>query len=255
MKHSEQNITGFGRIRLQQKRIRMPNTIDAEILELGVSLPQLALCKKYLTFVLDNNHRARLTAITDPEEAMRLHLYDSLSILPEVNAAPKGTLLDIGTGGGFPGVPIGIVTGRPVTLMDSVKKKVRLVEEGLQELGIQSTFSTSDIRAEEIAATNRNSYSLITARALSSLPSLIELAQPLLKVGGVLIALKGTITAEEVAAGDKAAKLLGFKRTDWRQFKLPHGDEQRSVLVYKKSREGSMKLPRRPGMAQRRPLA
>lgn len=233
----------------------MSQMIEKEIINLGVTPAQLGLCKAHLQFVLDNNHRARLTAITEPTEALRLHVYDSLAILPEVIAAPKGPLLDMGTGGGFPGIPLGIVTGRSVTLLDSVKKKARLLEECIIAIDGPTSFIVSDVRAEELADSRRNAYSVITARALSSLPSLIELAQPLLKAGGVLVASKGTILEEEIKAGDKVAKLLGLKRTEWRQFLLPHGAEQRSVVVYEKSRESSMKLPRRPGMAQRKPLA
>lgn len=233
----------------------MLTLIEEEILDLGVTQQQLDLNKKHLQFVLDNNHRARLTAIVEPGEALRLHVYDSLTILPEVNKAPDGPLLDIGTGGGFPGIPLGVVTGRSVTLLDSVKKKVRLLEESIEALDASTPFKVSDLRAEEFALTSRNGFAVVTARALSSLPSLIELAQPLLRLGGVLIAQKGTVSSEEVAAGDKSAKLLGMKRTEWRQFKLPHGDEQRAVLVYEKSRECTMKLPRRPGMAQHKPLA
>lgn len=233
----------------------MENTIEKDILALGVTPDQLKLVISHLQFVLDNNHRARLTAITEPSEALRLHVYDSLAILPEVNAALEGPLLDMGTGGGFPGIPLSIVTGREVTLLDSVKKKIKLLEEYIESANRDNMLLTSDMRAEELAESRRNYYSVITARALSSLPSLIELSQPLLKIGGVLIAAKGTISPEEVSAGDKVGKLLGLKRTEWRQFVLPYGEEQRSVLVYEKSREGSMKLPRRPGMAQRKPLA
>lgn len=219
-----------------------------------VSDAELSMLMKHLELVIDANTRVQLTTIKDLNNGIRLHIVDSLTCLQEVNNAPEGALLDMGTGGGFPGIPLAIASNRPVTLLDSVKKKCAVLETFINELNL-GNVCTAPFRAEELALEEPKSFAVITARALSSLPSLVELASPLLKEGGILVAQKGNITNDELLRGDKAAKMVGMVRTSLRRFTLSGADEHRSIIVYKKSGASKRKLPRRPGMAQRQPLA
>lgn len=209
---------------------------------------------KHLELVLDATNRVQLTTIKDLEIGIRLHICDSLTCLEEVEAAPEGPVVDMGTGGGYPGIPLSIVTGRDVTLLDSVKKKCAVLDGFIHELNL-TNVSTAPVRAEELAIEKPQGYAVATARALSSLPSLVELASPLLTKGGILIAQKGNITDEELSRGDKAAKLVGMSRVSLRRFILSGSDEKRAIVVYKKVSDSKRKLPRRSGMAQRQPLA
>lgn len=208
----------------------------------------------YLHAVLDANMRVNLTRITAVDEALRLHLLDSLCAIPEVNRAPSGPLCDIGTGAGFPGVPISLATGRDCTLLDSVRKKADVVKGLLDQLGISDGIQVSYERAEQHARTHFGQYSAVTARAVAPLASLVELASPLLSSGGVLIALKGAPTSEEVDSGRAAARLVGLEEVARRDYMLAGGSELRCVITYAKSGKSTLRLPRREGLAQHSPL-
>lgn len=221
---------------------------------INLTTQQIQLLLAHLTLVQEANEKVQLTTIRSHEEGIRLHILDSLLCLPEIKKAPIGKLLDMGTGGGYPGIPLAVSTGRDVTLLDSVKKKCHVLDGILEEIALNGV-RTAPVRAEELALELPAEYSVITARALSSLPSLVELSSPLLKNKGVLVALKGNITEEELLRGDKVAAVVGMKRLSVRCYELPEGNEKRSVVVYKKTGMSKRKLPRRPGMAQRQPLA
>lgn len=223
-------------------------------LPLNLSVSQINALEKHLDFVLKANARVQLTSIRDHNAGIRLHIIDSLTCLKEVLMCEEGPLLDIGSGGGFPGIPLAIATGYDVTLLDSVKKKMSILEELIKSDNSYSNVSVCSQRAEELAAEKPNYYNVITARALSSLPALIELATPLLKQGGCLVALKGDITSEELQRGDACADLTGLKRISLRRLTLPGGSEQRCILLYKKVKKSQIKLPRRIGLAQHKPL-
>lgn len=229
--------------------------INLESYGIEATQDQLALLKAHLDYVIEVNKRVKLTAITDFDQAVVLHIVDSLIALDIINKAPKGPLLDMGSGGGFPGIPIAIMTNRKVVLLDSVKKKMAVLDEFIKEAVLHDSVTTSNVRAEELALEEQGKYAVITARALSSLPSLVELASPLLMPGGLLIAYKGNPSNEERRSGEKAASLVGLKTTDWQQKTIPGTDINRTVIVFEKSGKAKVKLPRRPGMAQRNPLA
>jgi len=212
------------------------------------------LLREHLEWVLATNQIHNLTAITDEDAAWRLHVLDSLSALPEIESAPSGPLLDIGTGGGFPGVPLGIMSGRETICLDSVKKKAQALEEFLRSDEGYQNIRAYDVRAEELAAEKPRAFAAVTARAVAQLNSLVELASPLLMDQGICVCLKGDITEEEIAAGDVAAKKCGLQRKQIRNYTLPDGTEARSIVEYKKVAEPELILPRRTGVAQKRPL-
>jgi 16S rRNA (guanine527-N7)-methyltransferase len=214
---------------------------------------QVELLALHTQAVLERNQTLNLTRITEVDAVIRLHILDSVTILPFLAAAPSGDIVDLGAGAGFPGVPLAILQDRPVTLVESVKKKAAFLAEVCEELAIPARIV--GLRAEELATREREAYAAVVARALASLPALVELAAPLLKKRGVLIAMKGSPSVEELESGDAAARMCGLKRGNLVRLKLSGGDEERTIVVYESVGRPRLKLPRRPGMAQRHPLA
>lgn len=210
------------------------------------------LIHEYLVHVLDVNKRINVTSITDYDEAVLLHIQDSLAVLPEINEAPEGLYGDLGSGGGFPGVPLGVFSERETVLIDSIQKKMKMVHDILSELDI-SNISTYSGRIEEYPC-SKPRFTVLTARALSSLPSLLELSSPLLQMNGHLICLKARIPQEEIYQSKELENTLGMKFLKERSYVLENTDIKRTVLVYEKYKEPSISLPRRVGMAQKRPL-
>lgn len=238
------------------KHQEMASAARELLAELGVEYNDegLECAVSHLEWVLQQNKQLNLTSITDPATAVRLHLVDSLAALPYVNKAPAGPLCDMGTGAGYPGLPLSIMSGRSATLVDSVGKKARALEGFIAERHLDSRVHTSSQRLEELAVHDAGRFAVITARALSQLPSLVELAAPLLELSGVLIAMKAIVQDGEVAAGDKAAEVVGLLRTDVVSYVLPIGSETRTLVIYTKVGEPRIALPRRVGLAQKRPL-
>jgi len=229
---------------------------ELDELGIGVTAMQQEWMLQYLMALLDMNTRINLTRITDPESAVRLHLVDSLAALPELSTAPAGDVLDIGSGGGFPGVPLAAVSGREFVLLDSVAKKVTAVASVLDALPSPgSAIAVSPERAEDVARSDPRRFAAVVARAVAPLPSLVELAAPVLMDGGVLIALKGSPEPEEYASGLAAAKLVGMTEQTRRELTLPRGGEVRTIVMYSRTGPSSVTLPRRTGLAQNSPLA
>ena len=211
------------------------------------------LIDRYMSSVLEVNKTLNLTRIEDSEEARLLHIEDSLSGLKELDNAPEGRYVDLGSGGGFPGVPLAIASGRETLLVDSVKKKMAAVQSIIDALGLCSV-STYDGRIEDLSTQQREQFSAATARALAKLSVLMELASPLLKQGGVLICYKAQLSEEEL---DKALKLqsyLGMKLKSDREFLLSDNVTHRRIIVFEKVKQPGLKLPRRIGLAQKKPL-
>lgn len=208
----------------------------------------------YLDLVIEKNKVLNLTRITSFEDAVVLHLEDSLSIL-EVFRQTSGHYLDIGTGAGFPGIPLGIATDRKGVLLDSVKKKAAAVQGFIDALDLGDRLSATGLRSEELAKQRRGFFGVVTARAVSSLPAVEELATPLLCKGGKLIAMRGIDSDEDIDNAKKAAKLLGLTLVDRKVFAIgPEGEYTRSICVFEKTRKSTVKLPRHPGYASKKPL-
>lgn len=168
----------------------------------------------------------------------------------------SGRFCDIGTGGGFPGLPLGILSQRPGILLDSVKKKAAAVQSFIDRMEL-GNLQAKGMRSEELALKEGASFETVVARAVSSLSVVEELATPLLSMGGQLIAMRGTESQEQIDAGMRAAEKLGLSLVSTREFSI--GDEKsrykRSIFVFEKTRESRVKVPRRPGMAVKHPLA
>ncbi|MEE0846083.1 MAG: 16S rRNA (guanine(527)-N(7))-methyltransferase RsmG [Eggerthellaceae bacterium] len=212
------------------------------------------LINRYLDEILEVNKHINLTRIDESHEAKMLHLEDSLSGLPELDAAPEGRYADLGSGGGFPGVPLGIASGRETLLVDSVKKKMAAVHSVLVDMGLDSMIRTYDGRIEELAISHARQFSVVSARALSKLSVLLELAAPLLKKSGRLLCYKAQLTDEELEHALSLQNYLGMKLVSDRKFYLNDGETLRRILAFEKVKEPGLKLPRRIGLAQKKPL-
>lgn len=215
---------------------------------------QRELLDKHLELVIEENKVTNLTRIVDWESAQVLHVEDSLAGLPEVEEALEGPYLDMGSGAGFPGIPLAIMTGRETLLADSVGKKTRALDSFAAELGIDDIVSTYHGRIEDLALQQPNRFSLVTARALSSLASLLELASPLLAKGGRLVCYKTHSESGELEHAREIARKLGMEFVSSRGFTLSDGETSRAIIVFRKRCNPSMKLPRRVGMAQKKPF-
>ena len=165
----------------------------------------------YLEKILEANEKTNLTRISSLDEARKLHIEDSLAGLEELNKAPEGLYGDLGSGGGFPGVPLALESGRKTVLVDSVQKKMAIVGSVLSELGIAEQVSTYGGRIEDLAHERPCAFTALTARALSKLSVLMELASPLLVNGGLLICYKANVQEEEWEHALSLQEKLGMR--------------------------------------------
>lgn len=225
----------------------------ASALSIPLSDDQTTRLIAHMDSVLAVNQRMNVTAIADRASALDLHVVDSLAAARWVSDL-EGRIADIGTGAGYPGIPIAIALDRPVDLVESVKKKAAFLTEVGHVLGGLHGSRVFAMRAEELALIHPGEYDGVTTRALAALPSLVELASPLLRHYGVLVAMKGDPSEEELRAGVLAADIVGLKEEVRHEYLLPSG-QSRVIVRYRKMSEPSVALPRRTGLAQRRPLA
>ncbi|MBM6676016.1 16S rRNA (guanine(527)-N(7))-methyltransferase RsmG [Olsenella uli] len=209
----------------------------------------------YLDLVIEKNKVMNLTRITEPDEAVTLHLVDSLLPLasPLLSLDERSRLLDMGTGAGFPGVPFAIVTGAQATLVDSVRKKVDAVQEFASALGIHNV-TTRHARLEDLARELPASQDVVFARALAQTNVLLEYATPFLRRSGLLVVEKGRPEEDEIERAERAADLCGMKLVSRETYELPHELGHREILIYQKIRKSKIRLPRKVGMARSNPL-
>ena len=208
------------------------------------------LIEEHLQLVIEANKCTNLTRIDDIDEARILHIEDSLSGLPELLDAPDGEYADLGSGAGYPGVPLAIATGRKTTLVDARMKKMNVVKEILEELNLDNQIEVFPGRAELLARKSSSRYSVITARALSKIAVLLELASPLLVMGGHLICYKSNVDDSEMNEADHVKDIVGMRLISDRSFLLDNRYSRR-ILVYEKYRKSKVRLPRQEGMAQK----
>lgn len=211
---------------------------------------QLGALTRHGNRVLLANDAVNLTAVDQPDSFVRLHIVDSLLPL-DLLGGPLGETLDMGTGAGYPGIPWAIL-GTKMVLCEATKKKAALLEKWVAELRVPAEVVA--LRAEEYAQIAGARFDSVVARAVSTLPSLLELASPLLRPGGSLIAMKGTPSADEISQAERAAAILGMAPAMMKEYVLPLGGERRTLCVYRKIGDPHVVLPRRPGSAQRKPF-
>ena len=230
----------------------MEQTLKAGLEKLGLSLPeerQKTLCA-FARAMVRQNEVMNLTAITEDTQVAKLHLLDSLTVLCCADLKGK-TLIDVGCGAGFPGVPLAIACPEAkITLLDSLGKRVKWLEETLPRLGIDAECVTA--RAEEAVVTRRESYDFATSRAVARLNILLELTAPYVKVGGAVLAMKGAQAAEELAECTGAIKKLGLKLEEVREFPMDGGSH--AVIVFRKIAPTPKQYPRRYAKIKQSPL-
>jgi len=200
--------------------------------------------------VIRQNEVMNLTAITEPDQVAKLHLLDSISLLTLEDLRNK-KVIDVGCGAGFPGVPLKIACPEmDLTLLDSLGKRMNWLESVLPTLGIQAVCLTA--RAEEAVADRRQQFDYATSRAVARLNILLELTAPYVKVGGKVLAMKGTAAMEELAEAKKAITKLGLKLEQVKEF--PIDGTAHTVIVLKKVAPTPSQYPRRYAKIKQSPL-
>lgn len=230
----------------------MKKTLTAELPTLGLSLgeDQIDRLCRFGELLLRQNQVMNLTAITEPTAVARLHFLDSLSLLRDEPLAGK-TLIDIGCGAGFPGVPLAIAEpSLQVTLLDSLQKRVNWLKTILPELGVDATCVAA--RAEEYVAEHREAYDVATSRAVARLNILSELCLPYVKVGGKFLALKGAMAQAEADEAKTAIEALGGKLAEIREY--PVGEATHRIVVVEKVRPTPKAYPRKFAKIKQQPL-
>ena len=230
----------------------MKNTLDAGLPMLGLELPEQTrqtLCD-FGRAMVKQNEVMNLTGITEDTAVAKLHLLDSLTVLCCAQMDGK-TLIDVGCGAGFPGVPLAIACpDTKVTLLDSLGKRMKWLEEVLPQLGVQAECVTA--RAEEYVLKHRESYDFATSRAVARLNILLELTAPYVKVGGAVLAMKGAAAKEELAECGNAITKLGLKLEKVEEF--PIDGTSHAVIVLRKVKPTPPQYPRRFAKIKQSPL-
>lgn len=211
---------------------------------------------KFYDILIDWNKVMNLTAITEYEEVLKKHFLDSLSITKVINLEEIQSVIDVGTGAGFPGIPLKITFPHlKVTLLDSLNKRVRFLDEVICDLGLENV-DTIHGRAEDIGKKEkyREQYDLCVSRAVANLATLSEYCLPYVKIGGVFISYKSGNIDEEIRNSRKAVNLLGGVIEETVKFELPGTDIGRSFVIIEKQKSTPKKYPRKAGVPLKEPL-
>ena len=236
--------------------------VAAGAARLGIPLDQdqLGQLRRFVTLLLARNEQVNLTRIVEPAEVERRHLLDSLTCALPVREALLGgadwRCLDVGSGGGLPGMPLAIAfPSLRVTLLESVAKKAAFLSEAVHELGLTGV-TVLTARAEDAARDpgERDGYDLVVARALAPLPVALEWCLPFARPGGVVVLPRGSDLAGQLAAGRFAAGQLAARLRDPIPLDDPDLPPGRSLVVADKAGPTPKRFPRRPGLASKQPL-
>ncbi len=217
---------------------------------------QLAQFTLYYDVLMEWNQKMNLTAIEDPVEVAYKHFVDSAYLLRVTPDLQGKTMIDIGTGAGFPGVPLKIMEpDLKLTLFDSLNKRIVFLQALCQQLQLDGVHTIHG-RAEEfgIKPEYRQQYDIATARAVARMPVLLEICLPFVKKGGLFIALKGPELEHELSESGNALKELGGKLVDVQQFTLADGAYTRNIAIVEKVKDTPKKYPRKAGTPQKKPL-
>ena len=235
-------------------------TFEKDLQSLGIQLEQHQI-EQFMTYyemLVEKNKVMNLTAITEFEDVMKKHFIDSLTLCKAYPLDYRLNVLDLGTGAGFPGIPLKIAFPfLNMTLVDSLNKRVLFLQEVIEELGLEDIRAVHG-RAEDLArdAAYREQFDLCVSRAVANLSTLSEYCLPFVKTGGCFVAYKADKVEEEVKQAEKAVKLLGGKIEKDRQaeFHLPDSDMYRSLVLIHKDSATPKKFPRKAGLPSKEPL-
>ena len=231
----------------------MKDILAQGLAQMGITPPPGTVDKlcQYSDLLLEQNKVMNLTAITEPSAFAGLHLLDSLSLIPLAGLS-SGTVVDVGTGAGFPGVPLAIALPEArVTLLDSLGKRIEFLRETCGALGLENTRCVH-ARAEEFG--EREQFDWAVSRAVAPLPMLCELSLPLVRVGGRFLAMKSSHSQEELDEAGRAISILGG-RVDWvKDYPIPGAEIQHRLICIEKTTPTPRKYPRRFSQLKKQPL-
>ena len=231
----------------------------AQLIGVDLSEEQLKQFSVYYEMLVETNKVMNLTAITEINDVITKHFLDSIalvSVYSEIATEEEMAILDLGTGAGFPGIPLKIAFPHlQITLMDSLNKRVKFLQSVIDTLGLKGIKAIHG-RAEEMArkAEYRESFDLCVSRAVANMSTLSEYCLPFVKVGGKFIPYKASEVEEEVEASHKAIQVLGGKLIDVKKMQLPESDIERSFVIIDKVKGTPKTYPRKAGTASKEPI-
>ena len=230
--------------------------LNYKIQKIGVNLNEIQIKQfyGYMKILLEWNEKINLTAITDENEIILKHFVDCATIAKYVKEVDS--VLDLGTGAGFPGIPLKIIKPKiKITLVDSLNKRINFLNELIKEIKLEN-IETIHSRAEELAKNKeyRESFDIAASRAVAPLNVLAEYALPFVKIGGKLIAMKGSNAQEEVEMGKKAVNVLGGKIKSIEKLELPDTDITRNIILIDKIKNTPKGYPRKAGKPSKEPI-
>lgn len=230
--------------------------LKSESAKIDISLDDTALARfdEYARLLVEWNNNINLTSITEPDEIVTKHFVDSLSILKYVDMSDGASIIDVGTGAGFPGMPL--LIARPdinITFLDSLKKRLGFIDEVLNVNSLSASLVHG--RAEDMgnSADYREQFDFATARAVAPLNVLCEYCMPFVKVGGRFVSMKGASARDELDCAENAIKTLGGELESFFDFNLANGDK-RSIIIIKKVSQTPTNYPRRSKKIDTKPL-
>ena len=227
--------------------------LEAGLPQVGADPGCIPALERFADLLLEKNQVMNLTAITEPEAVATLHLLDSLAVWQAADLAGK-SLIDVGTGAGFPGLPLRLAHPEiRLTLLDSLNKRVEFLREVCSQLGLADVKCVHG-RAEEFAAGHREQFDGAVSRAVADLRVLSELCLPLVKVGGVFLSMKSTDCEEELNAAKGAIRALGGRTERVVDYPIPATDVVHRVIVIRKLSPTPAKYPRRFAQIKKQPL-
>lgn len=226
----------------------------AKKIDIDLNNEQLENFYQYKELILEWNEKINLTAIKEDEEFLNKHFIDSLTVTKYISNENK-KIIDIGTGAGFPGIPIKIVRDNEIVLFDSLNKRLKVLDSIIQDLNLNNV-RTLHGRAEETFKTKeyRESYDIATSRAVANLNVLAEYMLPAIKVGGKCICMKAGNIEEELNEAKKAIRLLGGKIEKVEKIILPDTQIERNIIIIKKVANTPKQYPRKPGTPSKDPI-
>ena len=231
----------------------MNEILKKGLTELGMNTATIPRLTEFARLLLEKNKVMNLTAITEPEAVATLHLLDCAYLLTLTDCGGK-SIVDVGTGAGFPGMPMGILEPKAqLTLLDSLGKRIDFLRECAQTLKLEN-ISCVHARAEEFAAEHREQFDIATSRAVAALPVLSELALPLVKPGGLFLAMKSVESDEEIESARGAIGQLGGKIEKICDYTVPCTEVRHRVVLIRKVRPTPPRFPRTFAKIKKSPL-